>query len=103
MDLRCGYDTNFRDLSELLTQGVLNEENPNCHIMQNKKNILHELIVQQKEKQNQLYQFRMTKSMKDQIFFVLKKRNLDLAHVLRMHIQSILLEERERDANTNDL
>ena len=29
MDLRCGYDTNFRDLSELLTQGVLNEENPN--------------------------------------------------------------------------
>lgn len=69
--------------------------------METKERILHKFTVVEKEKRNELYQFRMSKSMKDQIFLVLRKRNLDLAHVLRAHIQTILLEE-EQDVK-NDL
>ena len=43
----------------------------------------------------------MTKDMKTEIFTLLQEKNLDLAHVIREYLQSILLEEVKPDANSN--
>jgi len=44
----------------------------------------------------ELYQFRMTNEMKTKIFAILKKKDLDLSHVLREYLQSVIDEEESK-------
>lgn len=58
------------------------------------KSLLNKAL-QTKKKTNltEIYQFRMSREMKIKIFDLLKKKDLDLAHVIRQYLQSILEEE----------
>ncbi len=44
----------------------------------------------------ELYQFRMTNEMKTKIFAILEKKDLDLSHVLREYLQSVIDEEESK-------
>jgi len=59
-------------------------------------NLLKKAMETKKTHLTELYQFRMTRQMKTKIFALLSEKDLDLAHVIREYLQSIL-EEEERE------
>jgi len=44
----------------------------------------------------ELYQFRMSNEMKTKIFAILEKKDLDLSHLLREFLQSVIDEEESK-------
>jgi antitoxin component of RelBE/YafQ-DinJ toxin-antitoxin module len=44
----------------------------------------------------ELYQFRMSNEMKTKIFVILEKKDLDLSHLLREFLQSVIDEEESK-------
>jgi hypothetical protein len=58
-----------------------------------KNKLLMQAMSTKKSDLTEIYQFRMSKEMKTRIFTLLDQKELDLAHVLRQYLQSILDEE----------
>ncbi len=62
--------------------------------VENKLEALKKLRDEQREQMAVLYQLRMSRQMKEDIFALLKSQNLELSFVLRNYIQTLLEENR---------
>ena len=62
--------------------------------VENKLEALKKLRDEQREQMTVLYQLRMSRQMKEDIFALLKSQNLELSFVLRNYIQTLLEENR---------
>lgn len=58
--------------------------------------LLSKALSSKKTSLTELYQFRMSNEMKTKIFAILEKKELDLSHVLREFLQSVIDEEESK-------
>jgi hypothetical protein len=59
-------------------------------------NLLNRAMETKKTNLTELYQFRMSQEMKTKVFRILREKGLDLAHVIREYLQTILEEEERK-------
>jgi antitoxin component of RelBE/YafQ-DinJ toxin-antitoxin module len=58
--------------------------------------LLSKALSSKKTSLTELYQFRMSNEMKTKIFAILEKKELDLSHLLREFLQSVIDEEESK-------
>ena len=68
------------------------EKNRSTSKIENQLEILKKRRDGQREQKRVLYQLRMSRQMKEDIFALLKSMNLELSYVLRNYIQTLLEE-----------
>lgn len=67
-------------------------ENRATRKIENQLDVLKRMRDGQRQQMTELYQLRMSREMKEDIFALLKSQNLELAFVLRNYIQTLLDE-----------
>ena len=71
--------------------------------IENQLDVLKRMRDGQRQQMTELYQLRMSREMKEDIFALLKSQNLELSFVLRSYIQTLLDENpisRQEDENS---
>ena len=68
------------------------EKNRSTSKIENQLEVLKKRRDGQREQMTVLYQLRMSRQMKEDIFALLKSMNLELSYVLRNYIQTLLEE-----------
>jgi len=79
------------------------ENNRATRKIENQLDVLKRMRDGQRQQMTELYQLRMSREMKEDIFALLKSQNLELSFVLRNYIQTLLDENpipRQEDENS---